>query len=138
MALKLLAPGSRRGNKFWLVYGRHKGRVIERSTRSLDEAEARVWFGRFLDAETGASRLSAASEDERVLRLRSFAYDDRIEANKLIGFLEHYGGEAKRRRVQLHIAMRALLPEEIGKIDLQLLELERLIKQTRRVLGIKG
>jgi hypothetical protein len=134
MVLKLLAPGSRRGNKFWLVYGRHKGRVIERSTRSLDEAEAQVWFGRFLDAETRVSRLSV---DERVLRLRSFAYDDRIEAIKLIGFFEHYGAEAKRRRVQIHIAIRALLPEEIGKIDLQLLELERLVKQTRRALGIR-
>lgn len=40
MALDLVPPGRRR-NKFWLVYGRLNGRLVEKSTGTLDKKEAR-------------------------------------------------------------------------------------------------
>jgi hypothetical protein len=41
MALDLVPPGHR-GNKFWLIYGRHNGKVVSYSTKTLDKQEARA------------------------------------------------------------------------------------------------
>lgn len=51
MALKLLPPGARKGNKCWVAYGRQDGRVIEKSTGETTKTAAQAWLRRYLKGE---------------------------------------------------------------------------------------
>jgi len=56
MTLRLVPPGQRKNNPYWLVYGRWRGRVIERSTRTTEEAAARRFLRRYeLELNTRAA-----------------------------------------------------------------------------------
>src|SRR5271167_1687076 len=59
MSLALYAPGTRKGNKFWLIRGRHDGRAIEMSTKTADRAQARKIL-RDLERELAAGELPKA------------------------------------------------------------------------------
>jgi hypothetical protein len=41
MTLALVAPGARKGNKFWLIRGYYDGRRHEVSTKTADRAVAK-------------------------------------------------------------------------------------------------
>jgi len=41
MTLALVAPGTRKNNRYWLIYGRYDGRVREVSTKTTDKAQAK-------------------------------------------------------------------------------------------------
>jgi hypothetical protein len=64
LALFLFAPGTRKGNRYWLVRGTFAGRRIELSTRTTDEIAAQV-FLRGLERELAATippkRIAAAT-----------------------------------------------------------------------------
>ena len=61
MALTLFAPGTRKGNRYWLVRGLHDGRRYEMSTKTADKAAARQ-FLRELERELAAGRLPKAGD----------------------------------------------------------------------------
>jgi integrase len=76
MPLKLIAPGKRRGNRYWIARGRIRGQLIEVSTRTTDKdaAEKRAAD---LVAKLLADRPAARQADEpKTFRLAAAAYCD--------------------------------------------------------------
>jgi integrase len=62
MALHLLAPGTRKGNKFYVVYGRDEtGKMVEKSTKCLNKRDAEAWLRSYLrDAASEAEPAAPA------------------------------------------------------------------------------
>jgi integrase len=69
MALDLVPPGRRR-NKFWLVYGRLNGAMVEKSTGTLSKSEARAFLRRL---ERGEILTGTAAKSENVLPIKPSA-----------------------------------------------------------------
>jgi hypothetical protein len=62
--LKLLPPGTRKGNGFWLIRGRYHGRLVEISTRTPNRVQARKILHRLesdLAAESGLATAGYAA-----------------------------------------------------------------------------
>lgn len=77
MPLKLIAPGKRRGNKFWVARGRIRGELIEVSTRTKDK-DAAERVAAELTAKLLADRPAARdiSAEPKTFRLAAAAYSD--------------------------------------------------------------
>jgi integrase len=69
MALDLVPPGHRR-NKFWLVYGRLDGTMVEKSTGTLNKQEARAFLRRL---ERGQILTGPAAKSGNVLPIKPVA-----------------------------------------------------------------
>jgi len=77
MPLKLIAPGKRRGNRFWIARGRIRGELIEVSTRTTDK-EAAEGIAARLAAKILADRPAArpTADQPKTFRLAAAAYSD--------------------------------------------------------------
>jgi hypothetical protein len=49
MTLRLCRPRSRHGQKYWFVWGRLEGKLVERSTGCSSERHAQAWLDRYLE-----------------------------------------------------------------------------------------
>jgi integrase len=78
MSLHLYAPGTRKGNRYWLAYGKLGGRVIEKSTGELGKAAAKAWLKSYSPTAPAARRRrptikTLIKTPEPVLRVRPAA-----------------------------------------------------------------
>ncbi len=86
--LKLIPPGERKGNPFWLIRGNHKGKRIERSTGTLSKRDAQGQLNRLI-AELEA--------DEAIAEKTTFAeaalsyLKDGGDSRFMAPVLEHFG-----------------------------------------------
>jgi len=106
MPLKLYAPGSRKGNPYWLVRGTIDGRSLEVSTKTRDKAAARR-FAHELDREYRARRVPRPGEAIDFARAADLYLDYRDPA------------KADRRRVdRLKLALGRKAIGDIRQVDL--------------------
>jgi hypothetical protein len=70
MTLALIAPGTRHGNKSWLIRGRHDGRVLEIATQTTDRARAEE-FLRNSAARARRRRIAEPEQGVRIARITS-------------------------------------------------------------------
>jgi integrase len=77
MPLKLIAPGKRRGNRFWIARGRVRGELVEVSTRTADKETAER-IAAELTAKLLESRPAAVAitDEPKTFRLAAGAYCD--------------------------------------------------------------
>jgi putative DNA-invertase from lambdoid prophage Rac len=65
MTVRLFPPGTR-GKKFWLAWGRHRGKMVERSTGCVDEEEAKAWLARFSELADNSGELPRPASPSRL------------------------------------------------------------------------
>lgn len=88
--LRLHPPGSRKGNRYWLIRGRHRGRIVEISTRSTDETVARARLDeaiKALDADAAPLERSFATAAAAYLRFRRLPREQEVFVERLVSAL---------------------------------------------------
>jgi integrase len=88
MPLKLIPPGQRKGNRFWLVRGSIAGKVYESSTGTVDEKASRR-FAREFEAKIRAAppdptRVTFADAARRYVEYRSPSKPDRRRLERVV------------------------------------------------------
>lgn len=100
MTLKLIPPGHR-DNKYWSVYGRYGGKVIEKSTGQQTRPAAAAWLERWIGAQPklpppiarppSVVFLTVALPPALLTALRRRAAARHIGVQRLIGELLEHG-----------------------------------------------
>lgn len=89
MALRLFAPGERKGNRYWLARGSIAGRVHEFSTGVADEKTARRIAREYearVKAKPDPDRVTFAEAARRYVEFRNPRAIDRRRLDRIIGF----------------------------------------------------
>lgn len=94
MPLKLFAPGTRKGNRFWIARGRIAGQRVEISTRELDKGNAERVAARFVlelleRGQRGPDR--ARTFAEAVEAYVSFRRPELRDEQRLAALCQHIG-----------------------------------------------
>jgi integrase len=92
MALRLIAPGTRKGNKFYLVLGddERTGKRVEKTTKCVNRRDAEAWLRNFLkDEEESAEPVPAARSPVKVVPLA--AADHPTMADAVLAYAKSRG-----------------------------------------------
>lgn len=102
MSLKLIAPGTRKGNRFWLVKGTVEGVSVERSTGTTDrrvaqrrlheiEADERAKIARGPQVTFVQAAVPYMADRKEVLAKKGIPYHKSAEARYMKALLDHLG-----------------------------------------------